>query len=130
MTTTTLQLLHWMRFDPTFIGVFSLDTIPHVNEIISGFIVNTDTANLPGQHWIAVRIVQDQAWIFDPLALLPPTQLCQHLVLHCDIRILHICNVPTQPVDAFTCGLHCVYFLYTATPADSETALYHFVSNL
>jgi len=72
MTTTTEQLTYWMRHDPTFVGVFPLNSVPHLPSSKDYcFIGNTHTDNLPGQHWIAVRIVHDQAWIFDPMASLP-----------------------------------------------------------
>jgi hypothetical protein len=132
-TTTTEQLTHWMRHDPTFAGVFPLNGIPHLpssNKSCS-FIVNTHTDNLPGQHWIAVRIVYDQAWIFDPLASLPaPSALCHHLLAHCHIRVLHVSPVSVQPANSLSCGQHCVYFLCTGAPALSEKSVHLFISKL
>jgi hypothetical protein len=133
MTTTTNQLQHWMRHEPSFIGVFSLNEIPHLSATSASksLIVNTHTDNLPGEHWIAVRLSHDQAWIFDPLASLPPPlRLCQHLILRCCVRVLHVCDVVVQENTSQTCGQHCVFFLYTGAPASSETSVLQFVSKL
>ena len=131
--TTTLQLKHWMRHDATFAGMFPLNIIPHLPRSSKGhsFIVNTQTDNLPGELWIAVRIVHDQAWIFDSLSISPsPATLCHHLITHCFIRILHECEQRYQPLNTLTCGQHCIYFLYTSSPAPSETVVKSFVKKL
>jgi len=129
--TTMSQLNHWMRKDASYVGTFSMNRIPHLPpRLTSSFIVNTDSHNLPGQHWIAVRMIQDHAWIFDPLAYPPPPTLCQHLLFHCHIRVIHICSIPVQPRNTVSCGQHCIYFLYVNLPAPSEYAVHQFVSAL
>ena len=125
--TITNQLTHWMRHDPTFLGVFPRNMLPPLTTNCS-FIINTHTNNLPGQHWIAVRIAAHQAWIFDPLAIPPDTYLCNHLMNYC--HTIHVTDVPTQPTNTQTCGLHCIYFLYTLSPAPSEHTVVDFVSKL
>jgi hypothetical protein len=130
---TTSQLTHWMRHDPTFIGVFPLDEIPHLPPTATShsFIVNNQTRNLAGQHWMAVRVVQSQAWIFDPLSILPPPPLLSHhLLQHCHVHTLHVCDIQVQPLSTTSCGHHCVYFLYTGLPAVSETHVMDFVKQL
>ena len=130
---TTDQLTRWMRNDPSFVGVFPLNRIPHLNSsvVMHGLIVNTQTDNLPGQHWIAVRILFDRAWIFDPLPLHPPPPtLCDHLLHHCNIRSLYICTLQVQPPTSQTCGHHCVYFLNMLQPAPSESAVLEYISKL
>jgi hypothetical protein len=135
--TTTQQLNRWMmRRDRTYLGAFALDKVPSFppppcNTSVC-FIVNTQTANLPGQHWIAVRCVLDRAWIFDPLAspLGPPPELCDHLLLHCQMTMLHFCKTMIQPLNTTTCGYHCVYFLLMNCGAPSESAATSFISKL
>jgi len=129
--TSTHQLQHWMRFEPHFIGVFALDCLPPTLPITTNshsLIVNTHTQNLPGEHWIACRIVYDHAWIFDPLAYPPLTELCQHLIQNCHVNHLHFCESPIQAPHTWTCGEHCVYFLYHLAPAPSETAVKSFIN--
>ena len=130
--TTTAQLTRWMRHDPTFVGVFPLNRIPHLNgKGAHTFIVNTQTDNLPGQHWIAVRNLWDRAWIFDPLASHPPPPaLCHHLLLYGNIGFLYVSTLAAQPPDTLTCGPHCVYFLWHGVPAPSEKAVLEYINKL
>ena len=129
--TTTQQLTLWMRHDPNFIGVYPLDMLPHLNKPLGwSLIVNTQTKNLPGKHWIAVRTHYDQAWIFDPLGYPPPSELCHHLQMHCFMRIIHVSEVAVQLPNTITCGQHCIYFLYHSLPAPSEKVALDFVKKL
>ena len=129
---TTEQLTRWMRKDPSFVGVFPLNKIPHLStSSMYGLIVNTQTDNLPGQHWIAVRILFDRAWIFDPLAMQPPpSSLCDHLLQHCNVHTPYTCTLAVQPPTSQTCGHHCVYFLNMLKPAPSERAVVEYINKL
>ena len=129
---TTDQLNWWMRYDPSFVGVFPLNKIPHLRRCASrALIINTQTDNLPGQHWIAVRTMWDRAWIYDPMASHPPPPaLCHHLLIYCNIAFLYICNVAIQPPLTNTCGHHCVYFLYHNASAPSEQAVVQFINKI
>jgi len=85
MTTSSKQLL--MAGKATilnFAGVFPLDKIrPTTTTNTTAayhFIVNNQTANLPGQHWLGVSVLPNStAYIFDPLGLPPPQMLIQSL---------------------------------------------------
>lgn len=128
---TTAQLKQWMRHDPTFIGVYPLNKIPHLRSGMKSFIINTHTDNLPGQHWIAVRSMWDRAWIFDPMAAHPPPPaLCHHLLVYCNISFLYVSKVAAQPPSTQTCGHHCVYFLYNNVPAPSERVVLDYINKL
>ena len=129
--TSSQQLIHWMRFDVSFQGVFSLDTMPAMPRLKTyGFIVNTQTQNLPGQHWIAVRVFHDQAWIFDPLAFPPVAEIGQHLLDRCQIRVIHTPEVSIQPLNTVSCGQHCIYFLYTLSHASNEREVHEFINKM
>lgn len=54
-----------------FLGVFALDGLPqHLPHLPILLIVNTDTKNLPGQHWKAIYISNErQGEVFDSLAM-------------------------------------------------------------
>jgi hypothetical protein len=127
--TDTKQLNRWMRHDPGYLGAFPLDQLPHHGG--GGgccFIVNTHPTNLPGQHWIAVRIRHGAAWIFDPLSSPPMPELCNHLLHLC--TMIHFCKTAAQPANSMTCGQHCVYYLHTGTAAPTEAAVLAFVHRL
>ena len=63
--TSTDELQHWMRFMPGFAGVFARDETPHLFDGQS-MIVNTDTSNLGGTHWLAIVLNGRRRRYFDP----------------------------------------------------------------
>ncbi len=131
--TDTEQLDHWMRHEPSYLGAFALDQLPALRPPQKNhcFIVNTQTSNLPGQHWVAVRVRYGSAWIFDPLAQPPMAELCDHLRHRVGfIHSLYLCKTKVQPSGSQTCGPHCVYFLYTFEAAASESLVLSFVHGL
>ena len=87
-----------------FIGVFPLDQLPASLPYNSNFIVNTDTANLPGKHWIAVSYDSyGIASAFDPAAL---TSYLAKRSKHVYFNELMVQD-PRTP----TCGQHCLKWL-------------------
>ena len=42
------------KYIPNFVGVFPLNKLPQALSAPANLIVNTDTHNLPSQHWLAV----------------------------------------------------------------------------
>ena len=59
-----------------FIGVFPLDKLPSKIYYGDKLIVNTDTSNLPGEHWLAASYRKPGIIdAFDPLGLYYPTKL-------------------------------------------------------
>ena len=59
---------------PNFVGVFPLDKLPpHLSKGDGSFIVNSDTHNLPGEHWFAVSYKNGGiVKAFDPLGFSIP----------------------------------------------------------
>ena len=55
----------------SFLGVFAVDTLPlHISDLPALLIVNSDTSNLPGQHWRAIFIENTlRGEVFDSLAM-------------------------------------------------------------
>ena len=99
-----------------FLGVFSANTLPlQCNKLPALLIVNSDTANLDGQHWYAIHIAagtgQPEGELFDPLAL--PQQFTPFLEswlnskttnwIYNDIRVQH----PLIP----SCGAFVLHFV-------------------
>ena len=64
--TTITSLLYCV---PNFIGCFAEDELQSMmfNSFPSFLIVNIDTAQMPGSHWLALGIFRDRVEIFDPL---------------------------------------------------------------
>lgn len=83
------------------------------------FILNTDTSNLPGQHWIAVIVRDNVAYCFDPLGSPPPTFLAFWLN---NQRFTHWSSNTRQIQPSYSnmCGQFCVHFLYFASASYME----------
>lgn len=98
----------------TFKGVFSIDKLPKVKlgqNVM--FIVNTDSSNLPGMHWIAVIIRNGNGYIFDPLGQFVPLKLSSWMTYTC-----YKWSTNTRHIQTFLsqlCGYFCIYFLFFAT---------------
>ena len=100
-------------FGPIFEGVYAKNQLPVRNKPNRAFIINTDTSNLPGQHWIAVVVKENKGYIFDSLCMLPPP-----------LRLVYWMNQryenweynkrQVQPIDSILCGVYCIHFLYYA----------------
>jgi hypothetical protein len=115
MTTTTDDL--WIAgrsmLGSPFIGVFPLDKLPPLSSIVSGnsFIVNTQSSNLPGMHWLAVFVTQSQMRVFDPLgASSYPNQLVDYLHRNNERRVFYNRRVIQDPRTSL-CGQHCLRWL-------------------
>lgn len=112
----------------TFKGVFSIDTLPKVNwnkNIM--FIVNTDSSNLPGMHWIAVIIRDRIGYIFDPLGHIIPLKLSNWMTYIC-----YKWSANTRQLQTFVsqlCGYFCIYFLFFATSKYLHTTSFNDIVN-
>ena len=59
------------HLSPYFAGVFASDLLPKkpVRDRPQGYIVNLDTRDQPGTHWIAVWTTpKDECWVMESLA--------------------------------------------------------------
>ena len=91
-------------------GTFPIDNLPQTRKKTYKLIINTDTQNLPGTHWIALYVCKKKGYVFDPLGYPPPLKL-QHWLNKQGIR--WICNLrQLQPNSSLLCGNYCIYFLY------------------
>jgi hypothetical protein len=91
----------------SWLGVFPLDHIPMIEP--GGFIVNTQTSNLPGEHWIAVYIKPFEINVFDPLGCYYPSLLVNTLErMSCTIKYnKYHCQDPLTQ----SCGQYCLLWL-------------------
>ena len=115
MTTTTndLWIVGRRMLGSTFIGVFPLDRLPPLSSIASysSFIVNTQPANLPGMHWLAVFASPSLTYVFDPLgAYNYPHHLVDYLHRDSKRRVVYNTRVIQNPQTSL-CGQHCLQWL-------------------
>ena len=131
MSTTSIQLKRWMRKLRNFRGVFALDEMPHLLSGEHNLIVNLDTRNLPGSHWVAIHIQHANAYYFDSQHLSEPhPMLYHHLLKYCNVKQIYTWRFAVQPKNSKLCGPHCVYFLYHGMPACSERDVIRFIKTL
>lgn len=91
-----------------FRGVYPLDKIPFL--INGGYIVNTQTSSLPGEHWIAFHVNPLRVAVFDPLGRFYPSILVRKL--HTLNRSIVYNKIMYQNPFSNTCGQYCLAWLY------------------
>lgn len=110
MMTNTLQLDKMARqlfSNNTYLGTFPINQVPTKrfnHNRLQHFIINTQTSNLPGQHWIAVSLHQRRAYVFDPFGQPPPSLLIQQLLQHGGIQQIYYNTKQVQPINSQICG--------------------------
>lgn len=100
-----------------FLGVLPCD-LPKapVKDLPCYFIVNTDPANKPGEHWVAAYIRKDGiGCFFDSFGNNPDADHFPSAFqdfLKNNSRNVQYSNKQVQDYSSDTCGQHCVFFLY------------------
>ena len=94
-----------------FLGIFSMDKLPrYLPHLPILFIVNTDSSNLPGEHWKAVYISSDKIGeVFDSLAL--PIGIYLQRWMNTFARKWTVTKVRVQNPLSATCGAFTLYFV-------------------
>ena len=69
-----------------FRGVFMRDTLPNVSEEVEVGIVNLDSSNNSGSHWVRYSKKGDKNYYFDSFGLDPPEEIMKYLKY---IRMIH-----------------------------------------
>ena len=113
-----------------YIGTFALDEVPHIpmsyrdnmrpgggggGDYVEHFIVNTQTKNLPGQHWVAVSIAPHRgvALIFDSLGMPPARQLIRNIQRAWrTINTIRYTQKQVQSLDSANCGHWALRHIY------------------
>lgn len=115
-----------MRKDNNFNGVFARNDLPiPINNNDESIIVNTDTSNLPGKHWIAIKKINNRYIYFDPAGWIP----FKNIIEQYPNTIVYSFN-NSQPYFSKTCGYHCIFFLYNNVHAENENILFNFINKL
>ena len=93
---------------PHFIGVFTRDRLPTSRKRKESAIVNLDTENGTGTHWVAYKKIGNQVQYYDSFGNLPPPLEVQ--------KYFHGCNIyfnysREQKYNTTNCGHLCLKFL-------------------
>ena len=107
MNTTQINRMGKTLFGYRYLGTFALDKVPlHFiqDAKLQHMIINTHTSNLPGQHWIAVTVCDNnKAYIFDSFGVPPPTLLINQLKQR-GIQKIYYSKHQIQPLNTIICG--------------------------
>lgn len=92
-----------------FVGVYARDQLPRITRRPSLLIANTDAADRPGTHWIAIYFDADETGeLFDPLAQPIHGDFSDYVNKYCKRWITNIRQI--QSVVSRFCGHHCVVY--------------------
>ena len=103
---------------PNFIGCYAEDELEHLKlKIFPCFlIVNIDSSNLEGSHWIALGLFQDRLEIMDPLGFTIfnwkriPCKLMQFCHVFGSRRRIYVTK-RIQPNNSSLCGFYCINYV-------------------
>ena len=95
-----------------FVGVFPLNKLPPHIDPVSRLIINTDSHNLGGRHWIALSFESGGIVLaFDPFGWYYPPLLINKLHKNPAIKRIMYNHTMFQSPTEKTCGLYCLQFL-------------------
>ncbi|RWS21522.1 hypothetical protein B4U80_06898, partial [Leptotrombidium deliense] len=97
---------------PEFVGTFPRDNIPTTTRRPASFIVNTDSSNEPGEHWVAIYLTKNnKAEYFDSFGL-PPLHrdLTEFIHEHAKNGVKYN-NICIQHPLSTTCGKFCLKYV-------------------
>ena len=115
LTTTDLQNIIQRNADKqirdAFLGIFAINELPsHITRLPVLLIINTNTGNLPGQHWKAIFIGRDATGeVFDSLSSPVSLRLQQWMNRH--TKKWTTSKLVLQNPLAPTCGAYVLYFV-------------------
>ena len=103
---------------PNFLGCFAEDELETLSlrTFPCFLIVNIDSSNLDGSHWIAIGLFRDRLEIMDPLGFTifnwtrVPCKLMNFCHLFGSRRKIHV-SKRIQPNFSVLCGYYCIYYV-------------------
>ena len=102
-----------LELRPYFRGVFPADSLPPVsNKPVNAYIVNTDLAGQPGEHWLAIWTHGRTCEVFDSYGL--PLSTYKDATLQAWLNQwdeLISSEQTMQAMDSFTCGHYALFFV-------------------
>lgn len=100
-----------MKTRDAFLGVFPINHLPQrVSRLPVIFIINTNTSNLPGQHWKAIYVSKKrEGEVFDSLAM-PVELILQHWMNLFTRRWITSTLTLQNPLSP-SCGGYVLYFV-------------------
>jgi hypothetical protein len=108
------------------LGVFSADDLPAHLTPGTGLIVNTDPANLPGRHWVAFYLnEQNELECFDSFGKPPSTYSIYLKQFMSRFSKLVMSDIHLQSRNSNVCGQYCLLYLMCRCRGLSVHYFYH-----
>ena len=112
------QIISLLNCSPHFLGCFAEDQVSFISirSFPVFFIVNVESSNSPGSHWIAIFLTKTTIEVFDPLGFQfhlwtrVPCKLLSFINLYATNRKLLISNQIQSSFSVF-CGFYCLFFV-------------------
>lgn len=107
----TIDIKSLLSHIPNFLGVFPSDCLPTISDKSKtfGLVVNTDSSDRSGTHWLAVVVQNGICHYFDSFGGLPKVktihQFCEQFTSCFFNREKH------QNMHEVTCGAYCVFVI-------------------
>lgn len=105
---SNFDIIDYYKGDNRFGGVFSRDNLPKKIEKKS-YVVNMDTEDQSGTHWVCVHNLTDKCIYFDSFGIDPPPLIIDFMktsdkqLMNNDKRI--------QDLKSIACGYFCIYII-------------------
>ena len=106
------EIEYSQRKNKRFRGVYSLNNIPLISN--GDLVINLDTYNLPGKHWVSMIIMDNVIFYFDSLKL-PMKQLLINYIVKLNKTHLYINSEELQKPTETNCGYFVLSFLNNHT---------------
>ena len=112
MNSTQISSILHSTIESSFWGVCASDKLPkQINKYPVGFVMNVDSSDQPGSHWVAVYIDRHQQGnYFDSYGYKPSVSVLSHF-LNANCRSWQCNNKQIQGYLSSVCGHYCIYFL-------------------
>ena len=110
-----------------FLGCFPKDELPlFPQRLPASMILNTDSSEGTGEHWLALVLEEDECFFFDSFGLpILEESLMKYLEPHYCIAIYS--DVCIQHIESNKCGEFCILFIkHVDSKSTYETFLAHF----
>jgi hypothetical protein len=120
------QIVKRLERVKSFLGVYSSDNLPVINSSPCFLVVNIDGENLPGSHWIALRISEKQIEVYDSLKLKTYPEPLLSLFKSKSLKRLP----QIQSNDSFLCGLYACFFILSRNIYSFQKVCTFFTDNL
>jgi hypothetical protein len=113
--------------DVLFAGVFAADTIPNVRVFPACFVVNTDVASKPGEHWVACYAKsRGEVEFFDSYGM--PVGAYPHIRL--PNKVTKRNTVSLQAISSNACGHFCIYYICSRAQGTPLSSIITHLSSL